>query len=166
MKIYREIKSNERLPTKEGYYWTIRKVGKLRSIEYFIPNYNPELWIAANEYWLEPIEVELDSEKILPKESRYLGELTNVTDAEIDKWLQSYHEALEAAELQIIRLKEQYTICKEIADRRKEQVDLLTSDADKRYNKAKESLLNINYYRCGTKDIEKALKIAAYGTDK
>lgn len=107
MKIHREIKSNERLPTKEGYYWTIRKVGKIKSVAYFIPNYNPELWIAANEYWLEPLEVELDSEKILPKEER-MG-VCSISDNFTYVKKEDYNKAikaLEAAELQIIHLKE------------------------------------------------------------
>jgi hypothetical protein len=94
VKIYREIKCSERLPDKEDEYWVIKNVGKHKSLEHFIPNYYPELWIEQNEYWLEPIEIkvieveESDSKKILPKEERLSGtEITDLKDGILEAQL-------------------------------------------------------------------------------
>lgn len=43
----------------------------------------------------------MKSREIMPLNSRYLGELTNVSDKEIDKWLKDYNEALTICESEL-----------------------------------------------------------------
>ena len=169
MKIYREISTNERLPEKEGNYWTIRKVGKHKRIEHFIPNYYLELWIAQNEYWLEEIEVELDSEKILPLIERCIDlndlKTINVNPDAILNYIGKCYKALEAAELENIQLQVQLGegLTKNFFKR---ELVKLQKDADERYNNAYNSLPNTYDIDKPTnhKIIKQALKIAAYGT--
>lgn len=168
MKIYKEVKCSERLPNKEDSYFVVmNKDFKTKS--YFNGNRFESSQYDIVEYWLEPIEIELDSEKILPKEERTLKTLSEYG---LNNLLSKYVKALNSAELEIINLKEQYTICKEIADRRKEQVDLLTSDANERYEKAMELanttiIVNNSDICCGlkSKSVDYFIKIAAYGKD-
>lgn len=62
--------------------------------------------------WYEPIEIELNSEEILPKDSRLsrdrvkeINKICNTPLNSITYQLLQYHKALEAAELEIAELK-------------------------------------------------------------
>ena len=191
MKIFKEVKCSERLPNKEGWYHCIDMLGRHGAYQFFNDKKLDYYWKPSIiDYWYEPIEIELDSEKILPKEERCLfkvcesaedvqdyaeqlekaleaAELKNIQlQEEVNKLQFKYNEVREMADEQINKLKEQYTICKEIADRRKEQIDLLTSDADERYNRALE-ILQKEDKLVTPKEFDnlifKALKIGIYG---
>lgn len=79
----------------------------------------------------------MKSEEILPKEGRYLNELTNVSDVEIDKWLKDYDNALNAAE---------------------EEISTLRKGAEERYEAAVEDVRRNNIFLPA---VDKSLKIAA-----
>ncbi len=119
------------------------------------------------EYWYEPITVELESEKILPIEERFLGELTNVTDDEICNWLDKYHKALEAAELGNVLLNSELSLYRERDEIMVNKLIKATQDADERYNEALNFAVNelglINSDASEDNGIKVLLKLAAYG---
>jgi hypothetical protein len=184
MEILRKVKCSDRLPEKEDKYWVIKMVGKHKGLEHFIPNYYSELWIEQNEYWYEPIEIELDSEKILLIEDRIKwNKEPEPTDTNymINILFWKYHKALEAEKLKNIQFQIEVNNLKgHILEYQHKQFEInaeiedLKTDADERYNKALEifnkDTNNITFqfeqYLLSPEEFKKYLKIAAYGTDK
>ena len=123
MKIYREVKCSERLPMFSlledscNKYYTIKikdyygftqamLIDENGSYQWYT-NYYCKITKAV-EYWLEPIEIELYSEKILPIEDRM--EVCIISDDFTYVKKKDYVlaiKALEAAEAEIIQLKEE-----------------------------------------------------------
>jgi hypothetical protein len=126
MKIYREVKCSERLPEIDGCYFCIDKItGNLLTYwTMFLfdthKKYNclapledyKKAWYDNIKSWLEPIEVELDSEKILPEKERItyidnrVAHYSSLGSAK--KIVEQYHKALESAELRIAKFEEEY----------------------------------------------------------
>ena len=139
------------------------------------------------EYWYEEIDVELDSEKILPKEERVSLQDALEIYKPTDK-AQLYIKALEAAELKNVQLQEELREVKGMLDytnkldeelRIKQEKDLKrisehfkfrnpNEEADERYNKALE-LFKQTYHVTEQEFIDRyphinnMFKIAAYG---
>jgi len=186
VKIYREVKCSDRLPEKDGSYFIILKNSRNDKFDLFLKTDSIKYWNDV-EYWLEPIEIkvieveESDSKKILPKEERLSGtEITDLKDGILEAQLMyKYIKALESAELKNILLQDElnilnakYNTIKEVAYRRKEQIDLLTSDANERYNKAisylkeyedENPLTGNKNGMISISNAEEALKIGIYG---
>jgi len=118
MEILRKVKCSDRLPDEGVRVFTKRKTQPYQTGIYYR---NKQTWIREidnrvqldeeMEYWYEPIEVELDSEKILPKEERLdnarFNELNEVYSNPIKSesyLLLQYHKALEVAELKNMQL--------------------------------------------------------------
>ena len=130
MKIYREVKCSERLPEKDGYYYVINE-GREEAMFYYkgTPKfvmdglYGEETY--TPEIWLELIENELDSEKILPNEERSLfKECFSAED------IQSYAEKLEEAkECTMLCLEEQIKLLNWVISMSSPTVNLVYNSA-------------------------------------
>lgn len=129
MKILKKIKCNKRLPSNKGEYFCINK-GGYKFICYFDTYfyYLDEDYTNQIEYWYEPIEISLESEEILPLEQRGLFSVCFSSD-EVQDYAEELEKALEAAEKEIVKLKDLTSIlC--------EESRILNYEAKERYNKA------------------------------
>jgi hypothetical protein len=177
MKIYREVLVSERLPKISGRYIFLVEEQNDLGLSKFLWNcyFDKDInEIRDNgtpynaKYWLEEIEVELDSERIFPKEFRWNGK--DELDERCAYILPDYHKALEAAELEILDSKTKRIKLGNIAEQCLDELNLLKQDADERYKKALEYLSRMWNYEI--EDVKstmsknymlEALKIAAYG---
>lgn len=173
MKIYREVKCSDRLPKVTGVYHTNLGTYQFReSIGKFCEHidlesnsgYAKEIYHPNVIYWLEVVDVELDSEDILPVEDRIVNhpnwEATFLEDNGQGQLytIENYHKTLEAAELantllnselavyrerdeimvnKITKLEQRLIDTKQLHQEYLQQLeDEELKDADERYNEA------------------------------
>ena len=104
MEILRKVKVTDRLPIIEQSYYIIDKHGAIDAKD-FERLYDTTIWIENVEYWYEPIEGELDSEKILPPELRVNNAYKDLDlKADFCGIINLYKQALETAELKNMQL--------------------------------------------------------------
>ena len=178
MGIYKQIQCSDRLPDKEGTY--ITNEGE----RIFMPHYlDGWFWGDNNKnitYWLEPIEVTINSEKILSKEERKQALLCQDNNqlADIFRYFKLLYDALEVSDLQVVELRQRLIDTKALHKEYIEQLEKqILKDADEKYNLALLKLLpnigNIEHKEMCIKtglyqedNLIQALKIASYGNSK
>lgn len=128
MEIYRIVQCSDRLPDKEGTY--ITNEGERTFMPHYLDGW---FWGDNNKnitYWLEPIEVTINSEKILSKEERKQALLCHDNNrlAEIFRYFKLLYDALEASDLQVVELRQRLIDTKALHREYREQTELELSN--------------------------------------
>ena len=109
MEILRKVKVGERLPEDNSYVYCDCIEDEDKKLTFTDGKWRD---LSGNhytvEYWYEPVEVELKSTNILPLEDRTIlkFQVYKSTQENLFELLNKYHKALEAAELELISVKD------------------------------------------------------------